>query len=626
MGATIKNLKSAYETLILWGSVFASPTPSNAVKAGFKTHETFSQLTKTEKLTVTGIADHLVVTAQTTLADFKEADLPTDAMAIYEQMVHASAPKASKLVEAAFDPEKTVSVMLDQLTDPEHKRGDMQALFTTLTVPALKQIFASDDFIDHLRPQIEAQLLSNQQQQLERLDALLDQYGDLKSAIDQGALADLQLLGHAFGLDDAEEFSKPKLMQLLMLKAQELEGMKAQVANLPASAAKEAEKALTALDRLDLDAAAAALRIARERLEAAIAPETEAWIEITKNEALLKLVQSEQIAAFRLLERCCFEAEKLGLRRMCQMRLDTAIYLFIYAKHFNPGSYALALRLLEPLVDETRPKLAFADLAKIHLLRARIGADALAAYGLPEGDHFRETASLAAVFAIATYEELEDKLGEAEGRAMAGKLGLHMSQLLMGDEADAHLASAKEMLNEARALFDDVDAPASQADALLDSAYLLDRLSIREDAEIAVEMLQRSESYAIQAKGLWESLGDESRMHDIALFVASLLRKASIYFYGERKVAFLSDAKVMLEQLSEAVSERLNPVIIAKIALELAEVEQDLSMDKPGLEVAASHAQRAIEIAANYDLPSILREAEECLGRINFLIRETAED
>ena len=104
MTIALKPLKSAYETLVLWAGVFAAPTPSAAVKAGFKTAETLRDLSAPEKMRIERMAETLMATAEGVLDDLPDSDTTNGSLQAYRQMIEASAPEASRIVELALEP------------------------------------------------------------------------------------------------------------------------------------------------------------------------------------------------------------------------------------------------------------------------------------------------------------------------------------------------------------------------------------------------------------------------------------------------------------------------------------------------------------------------------------------
>lgn len=361
-------------------------------------------------------------------------DLPDDAPVLFEQMVTASLPDAAEIAACQMNADLLAARMLAGLSDPEHLRAPMPALFSAITVPALTRLLASKDFAADLTPAVFAQLLQDGAD----LQSGMTEVQGLLQAVLTGQyipLDGMKQLAAQFGAADIEDAAS--LTRFLSLKAREYEALKSDVAAIDPGL-----KQLSALKKA-----------ARAAIDA---------VDLPKVETLLAEVQQVE------LTEAAKTAELRAQNALLRGKVDQAFDLLAAA--------ADSFRALDPLAPARRRIDDYLPILRDHALR----------FG---GEGLGQARALLAPVLTADLRQADPHLW-AEGENWRAVLLQNEGSRTMGDQGDALLAEAITAYDASLAARPRAEDPAKWAMTQNNRGNALSHQAMRACSNAMTELLE----------------------------------------------------------------------------------------------------------------------------------------
>ena len=104
--------------------------------------------------------------------------MPADGPRLLPQMIEKALPDPAEIVGQNLNPDALLGVMLNKLTDPDHRRADMAEAFCNLLRPSLMRLLRDRTFTDSLAPAIARETLDRLSHLATQVAVLTDQFRD----------------------------------------------------------------------------------------------------------------------------------------------------------------------------------------------------------------------------------------------------------------------------------------------------------------------------------------------------------------------------------------------------------------------------------------------------------------
>ncbi|MCB6177573.1 tetratricopeptide repeat protein [Rhodobacter sp. Har01] len=284
--------------------------------------------------------------------------MPARGPALLPQMLEAALPAPADILGRNLDTDAVLGLMLDKLTDSEHRQSEMVAAFCNWVRPSLSRLLADRTFVQTLAPLIARETLSRLAELADALVGLSQTYGTLARSLDDLRhlhRSQLEVLALRFGLAPAPGADPRQLVGLLEQKAEDLRVL---------SADSAAMRGLS--DRLDnilaaVEADIAALRFAdaKEKLEAAREVQAETLrkpLEINaalmERQAQIALLEGQADQAFTLFSAAADSFAALDPVQVARRRRTYAVRLSDHGTRYGGPALPLAIRLLDRLLED----------------------------------------------------------------------------------------------------------------------------------------------------------------------------------------------------------------------------------------------------------------------------------
>ncbi|MFV2054392.1 hypothetical protein [Aliiroseovarius sp. YM-037] len=575
----IKDVETAYGALALCAGFLAAPSVGGAVKTAFKINDVRKTLTRSEKTTLKTFTNKMIASAEVALEGYK-ADLSPDAPLLYAQMLEQSAPKAAEIAEHALNAEALALHMFNQLEEAEHK--SMRDLFLLLTTAALKPLVDEPEFVDQLKPAIYAQLLSSGQETQRGVEELLRNQGSIEEAVaaaEDAADYDFRDIARALRLPDADTAPRRKLLSDILQKARELDDAQRSLQRI-----HDADKvvqsyldhAQAALHRLDLSTALALLGEARKSRDSTLKKGLQDRAEIAETEAMVRLLNSEPLEAFRLFDDTAnsiatFDHEDAALRRS-----NYGLALMVYGERYGVDGFKYGVLIMDPPLAETAKELPDELKARLLLHRGTVNAKLYAAVGHLDGQEAFAAAEADLIAAqVIAADKLSDLHTAATARATAGWLNLQAAQFTYDAEADPFLDQAEELLTIARQLYEAVNAPYELALVKLDLADLLDRQSVRENEEGRIAKFGEAITLVRECEAYLAEGNHPEQLARTYHLIAKLLWGEAVYRLGSGGDELLESAMAFAKAAEDFRPIKADPLGWAETTFLIGEIRAD---------------------------------------------------
>jgi hypothetical protein len=136
--------------LVAVGSFAAKPDLIGGLTAGSSITETLRKMAGAPPAGLEKLVLELSGAARASIAAMPNR--PADAEVLLEQMIEFSLTTGPQMVRAQQNPEIICDLMLGKLTEVEHRRAPMPALFRAVCLPVLTRILDDPGFIENLMP------------------------------------------------------------------------------------------------------------------------------------------------------------------------------------------------------------------------------------------------------------------------------------------------------------------------------------------------------------------------------------------------------------------------------------------------------------------------------------------